>query len=141
MTIDDYIDLAMANREFASDRELGRALGFKGNPVNHWRTKRAWPADPTMIRLAQLAGVDPVWALVELNIWRSQSTAVRNEYAALLRLVEKARGAAALLVAALAVIALAAQGPETGSWAGDPSSIGQPLPGVMPPMDRGGDAV
>ena len=55
MTIDDYIDLAIANQKFTSERELGRALGFKGNPVNHWRTKRAWPADPTMIRLAHLA--------------------------------------------------------------------------------------
>ncbi len=95
MTIDDYIDLAMANRKFSSDRELGRALGFKGNPVNHWRTKRAWPADPTMIRLAQLAGVDPIWALVELNIWRSQSTEARKAYQMLQRLLERSRGAAA----------------------------------------------
>lgn len=95
MTIDDYIDLAIAKQNFTSERELGRALGFKGNPVNHWRTKRAWPADPTMVRLAHLAGVDPIWALIELNIWRSRTTAVRNEYAALRSLVEKARGAAA----------------------------------------------
>ena len=95
MTIDDYIDLAMSRQGFASERALGRALGFKGNPVNHWRSKRAWPADATMVQLAQMAGVDAVWALVELNIWRAPSSAVRDEYAALLRLVEKARGVAA----------------------------------------------
>ncbi len=91
MTIDDYIDLAIARQGFTSERELGRALGFKGNPVNHWRTKRAWPADPTMIQLARMAGVDTIWALIELNIWRSRTIAVRNEYSALRSLVEKAR--------------------------------------------------
>ena len=91
MTIDDYIDLAIAKQKFASERELGRALGFKGNPVNHWRTRRAWPADPTMIRLARMAGVDEIWALIELNVWRSQTTAVRDRYTALQQLVEKAR--------------------------------------------------
>ncbi len=95
MTIDDYVDLAMSRQGFGSDRELGRALGFKGNPVNHWRAKRAWPADGTMVQLARMAGVDTVWALVELNIWRAPSSAVRDEYAELRRLVEMARGVAA----------------------------------------------
>jgi hypothetical protein len=95
MTIDDYIDLAMANRRFSSERAFGRALGFKGNAVNHWRSKRAWPADATMIRLARMAGVDEVWALIELNIWRAQSTEVRAQYEALQRLVETSRSAAA----------------------------------------------
>ena len=95
MTIDDYIDLAMSRQGFVSERELGRALGFKGNPVNHWRSKRAWPADGTMIRLARMAGVDAVWALVELNVWRAPSAEVRDGYAEMLHLVEKARGVAA----------------------------------------------
>ena len=94
MTIDDYIDLAMSKQGFGSERELGRALGFKGNPVNHWRAKRAWPADGTMVQLARMAGVDAVWALVELNIWRAPSSAVRDEYAELRRLVQTARGVA-----------------------------------------------
>ncbi len=95
MTIDDYIDLAMSRKGFGSDRELGRALGFKGNPVNHWRSKRAWPADQTMIRLAQMAGVDPVWALVELNIWRSPPGDARTGYETLRSMLERMRGAAA----------------------------------------------
>ena len=95
MTIDDYIDLAMSRQGFASERALGRALGFKGNPVNHWRSKRAWPADGTMIGLARMAGVDTVWALVELNVWRAPSPDVREGYVTLLRLLETARGVAA----------------------------------------------
>ena len=95
MTIDDYIDLAMAKQGFDSERALGRALGFKGNPVNHWRSKRAWPADETMIRLAEVAGVDPVWALVELNIWRSPPGQARQGYETLRSLLERSRGAAA----------------------------------------------
>ncbi len=95
MTIDDYIDLALARQGFASERALGRALGFKGNPVNHWRTRRAWPADGTMLRLAELAGVDPVWALVELNIWRAPPGSVRKGYEVLKGELERSRGAAA----------------------------------------------
>ncbi len=95
MTIDDYVDLALDRQLFASERELGRALGFKGNPVSHWRTRRAWPADPTMIRLSQMAGVDPVWALVELNIWRAPSVEVRQAYEAISSLLERTRGTAA----------------------------------------------
>ena len=95
VTIDDYIDLALSRQRFASERELGRALGFKGNPVNHWRTRRAWPADATMMRLARLAGVDPVWAVVELNVWRSPPGDVRQAYQALRTLLERSRGVAA----------------------------------------------
>ncbi len=95
VTIDDYIDLALSRQRVQSERELGRMLGFRGSPVNHWRTRRAWPADETMVRLAQLAGVDPVWALVELNIWRAPPGDVRKGYEALKGLLERSRGAAA----------------------------------------------
>ncbi len=44
---------------------------------------------------AQMAGVDPVWALVELNIWRSPPGDVRAGYETLRGMLERARGAAA----------------------------------------------
>ncbi|WP_135077698.1 hypothetical protein [Terasakiella sp. SH-1] len=74
-TIDEYIDKAKELNSFQSDRELGRALGFKGNPVNNWRTKRTWPAEGTMIELANLADVHPEIALLDLGIWRSEGQA------------------------------------------------------------------
>jgi len=74
-TIDDYIDLAIAKRNYKSDRQLGVALGFKSNTVNQWRTKRAWPSDEAMVRLADLCFEEKEQALLDLNIWRTQGKA------------------------------------------------------------------
>lgn len=70
-TIDQYCDAAIKARGFKSDRELSRALGFASNAVTHWRTKRAWPSDETMIELARLAEQDTTTALAALNAWRA----------------------------------------------------------------------
>jgi len=74
-TIDEYCDKARNLNGFSSDRQLDRALGFKGQPTSQWRTKRAWPADETMIKLAELADEDPGIALLELNSWRTEGPA------------------------------------------------------------------
>jgi hypothetical protein len=69
-TIDQYIDRAI-ERTGLTDRQLGPFLGRGVGTVSHWRCKRAWPADDTMIALAEVAGLDPEQALIDLNIWRS----------------------------------------------------------------------
>lgn len=74
-TVDEYADLAKNAQGFRSDRELGRALGYKGNTVSYWRQKKAWPSDDTMLQLAELAGIEPGEALIDLNIWRSSGRA------------------------------------------------------------------
>lgn len=71
-TIDQYCDLAKDRAALASDRQLSRRLGFSTNSVTQWRTKRTWPSDDTMRRLADLAGMDQEQALIDLNIWRSE---------------------------------------------------------------------
>lgn len=75
-TLDDYIDLAKDRAGLTSDRDLGRRLGFTGSPISFWRTGKAAPADDTMIRLAEVAGVDPVKALIDLKVWTAQGKAV-----------------------------------------------------------------
>lgn len=75
LTIDDYIEQAKAAHGFASDVELGRALGLSKATVCHWRTKRAWPEDATMIALATLAKRQIDAALIDLNYWRAPSSA------------------------------------------------------------------
>ncbi|KLN61321.1 hypothetical protein WH96_06625 [Kiloniella spongiae] len=74
-TVDFYIDEAKKNRGIKSDAGLSRELGFKGNPTGHWRTKRAWPADETIVELAEMANEDPTEALMNLNIWRASGKA------------------------------------------------------------------
>ncbi len=76
MNIDQYIETAKAKNALKSDRKLSEKLGLKGSAVNSWKTRRAWPADDTMIELAKLADVDPADALLDLNIWRSKGEAI-----------------------------------------------------------------
>lgn len=79
-TVDDYMDAARSRLALPSDRALSKALGVGFTAPNQWRTRRAWPADDTMVRLAELAGADPAQALLDLNQWRNQSPAVRSVY-------------------------------------------------------------
>lgn len=98
--VDFYIDAAKARQHFKSDRELSRALGAKGNPVTQWRCRRSWPADDTMLRLADLAGLDPVNSLMDLNRWRAASSNVRSVYE---RIAHRLSGTAASIIVALGV--------------------------------------
>lgn len=83
LTIDDYINRAKTAQKLNSDRDLDRALGFKGQPTSHWRTKRTWPADETMVKLAEMAGIDPAQALMDLGIWRASSPKVSAIYSSI----------------------------------------------------------
>lgn len=80
-TVDTYIAAALELQGIPSDRQLAVRLGLSQQTVNHWRTKRTWPSDETMVKLAELAQMDIAQALLDLNQWRSQSTATRNAYA------------------------------------------------------------
>lgn len=71
LSIDQYLDLAKERQGFRSDNAINKALGFAGNSVNYWRQKKTWPSDERMIALADLAGIDPEIALLDLNIWRA----------------------------------------------------------------------
>jgi hypothetical protein len=82
-TIDWYMDTARARADIHSDNKLAARIGISGSGINQFRSKRAWPSDDTMIALAELAGVDPAQALMELNIWRAKSPKVAQTYEAM----------------------------------------------------------
>ena len=69
-TIDQYCDEAISRNQIKSDRGLGKALKISATIVSAYRTKRAWPSNATMVRLAKLAGKKPEQALIELQIWK-----------------------------------------------------------------------
>lgn len=73
-TVDQYIDAACQRKGF-TDRQLGKYLGKSHATVCHWRTKRSWPSDDTMIALAEVAGMDIDQALLDLNTWRATGPA------------------------------------------------------------------
>lgn len=70
-SIDEYLDRAMENKNIPSNNKLATVIGISGTSLNAFRTKRSWPADNTMIKIAELAGVDVQQALLDLNMWRS----------------------------------------------------------------------
>ena len=74
--IDDYLDAARAkNPDIKSDRALGHRLGKGDTTVNHYRRRRQFPNDATMISIAEMGGLDPDIALAELNSWRAEGSA------------------------------------------------------------------
>lgn len=80
ITLDKYLGTAKAARSFSSDRQLAEALGLNATAVNGWRKRRAWPSDDSAVKVAELAGLDPEAALIDLNIWRAKTPEVRETY-------------------------------------------------------------
>ncbi|WP_298334152.1 hypothetical protein [Asticcacaulis sp.] len=70
-SIDDYLDAAKQRNNIPSDNQLCKAIGVSSPVVSCMRTRRNWPSDATMLRIAELAGVDPAEALIDLSIWRN----------------------------------------------------------------------
>ena len=101
LTIRDYLDIAKRRQGFTSDRQLSLALGFAGTSVHAFASHRAWPSDETMVKLAHLAGMDPLQALVDLNVWRAKSPEAVSLYQKLSDLVQKSKNIAAALLVGL----------------------------------------
>lgn len=72
--LSQYLDTAKAAQNIRSDRGLSAALGLNPGVVNHWRQGRALPAEDTIVALAQLAGMDPAEALLNLSVWKAGET-------------------------------------------------------------------
>ena len=73
LTVDEYLDKAAHNLGVKSDSQLAKHLGVNRSMISQIRTKRAWPSDATMIKIAHLADEDEEEALLSLNIWRNSS--------------------------------------------------------------------
>lgn len=95
LTIDDYLDRAKHNHNLKSDRRLGDMIGVKGSYISHFRTKRAWPSDAVMMKIAELAEEDEQEALLNLNIWRNSDTIAASIYT---QIMDKLKSAALLAV-------------------------------------------
>lgn len=77
-TIDWYIDKAIKEHHGISELQLAQLLGVSRATVSHWRTKKAWPSDLVMMRLADYAGVNQDDAVLHLSFWRAKSPAVKK---------------------------------------------------------------
>ncbi len=74
-TIDFYIDQARKNSGIQSDAKLGKSIGLSRGAITQFRTKRSWPSEETLTSLAELAGIDPADAVLELGMWKTTGKA------------------------------------------------------------------
>lgn len=72
--LDDYISAAMKKNNFKSKRELCRTLGLSPNIITTYKNG-SWPNDETMLKIADLADVNPAKAILDLNKWRAPDVA------------------------------------------------------------------
>jgi hypothetical protein len=97
-TIDIYCDEAIRINDLKSDAGLSRALNYKGNTVSNFRTKRTWPSEETMVKLANLAGIPAEEALLELAVWRTHDTIAGEVYTRVLARIAHAACLAFILL-------------------------------------------
>jgi hypothetical protein len=97
-TITEYLDEAKRRSGCKSDRKFCALLGMSPTWLLHTR-RGTLPTDETMLKIADIAGVDPQKALLDLNIWRSQ-----GKTKALYQTMRKTLERAAVLCAVLAAI-------------------------------------
>lgn len=71
ITLSAVLDLARARNSLDSDRKLAQALDVTPTMFTGYRRGWTHPGDETMIRLADLAGIDRTEALVMLHEWKT----------------------------------------------------------------------
>lgn len=93
-TIEDYVQIAIRNKNFSSNNKLAEALGLSHASLSRWLNGKSWPDDASMIKLCQLAGIDPAIGLMDLNAWRSPAS-VKTYYS---KILEKITAAIIILI-------------------------------------------
>ena len=67
----DYANIAINRHGLRGVNALARELQIKSSSMSRLNTGKSLPAESTMIKLAELAGLPKEEALIDLNLWRS----------------------------------------------------------------------
>jgi transcriptional regulator with XRE-family HTH domain len=103
VTLAEYMNAAIERQRLRSDRGLARAIDVEQAIVSRWRTGKALPTEPQMVKLAQLAEADEDRATLLLGLWRATEEPVRDTYRRLLRRCATGSGIAIAIAASLAL--------------------------------------
>lgn len=68
----DYAERAIVRYNLTGYNNLAREIGITKASMSALRAGKTIPADSTMIKLAELAGMPKEEALIDLNLWRSK---------------------------------------------------------------------
>lgn len=113
MELADYLDTARARGNITSDTRLSITLGASPTWAHMVRTGKMLPSDEAMLRLADLAGVSPDIALLDLSRARAVDPRVRSTWANILQRIAVAVVAALLPIGAARVSVENAQEAKT----------------------------
>ncbi len=69
----DYAEKAINRYSLAGNNALARELGVNKSSISQMMAGKIYPAETTMIKLAELAGLPKEEALIDLNLWRSKN--------------------------------------------------------------------
>lgn len=114
------LDAAKSRAALPTDYMLSKHLGVYPSAVQNYRAGRSQPDDVIAQRLAELAGMDPDYALACLQFSRAKTDSGR---AAWLRIAERLKSAAATLFAAILAV-LAVVTPDGGAQAATRAGAG-----------------
>lgn len=68
----EYAKTAINRLGLRGNNALARELGIKPAPMSRLIAGKSLPAESTIIKLAELAGLPKENALIDLNLWRSE---------------------------------------------------------------------
>jgi len=95
-----YAETAKSKNNLKSGNQLAKMMGITSASYHRLTTSQSIPSDETMIKLAELAGIDPSIALIERSLWMSNG-APKKAYAKTLHILQHAT-----LVLCLAIVGL-----------------------------------
>lgn len=80
----DLLERAKAAAGNVTDYRIAKILGLTPNAVGEWRRKGKTPSNPIAMRLAELAGIDPIEAMIAVNLERASTPEDREVWERLL---------------------------------------------------------
>lgn len=117
MRMPELLDAAKAASGIPSDYRLAQILEIRDSAVANWRAERAWPSDPHILRLAEMAKLDQARVLAEAQVGKAKTEAERATWR---EVAERLSRVAACIVAGVMLAAGAM--PENASADNDLAS-------------------
>lgn len=77
MNINDYIATAIQRLHLDNQNRLAKELNVSSAFMANMKTGKKLPSEETILKLAELAGIEKEKALIDLNMWRAKDDADR----------------------------------------------------------------
>jgi hypothetical protein len=105
-TFQDYVSEAQQKNDIHSLSKLAQMIGISKNSMSVMYKKQTLPGETTILKLAELAGIPPEEALIDLQIWKAKSPEAKSVW-------EKLRNMVISLTLMFAVLAVPWHSPAT----------------------------